>query len=68
PNPATSEIKINNLNSKFSFTIYDASGKIVMEAEDVIDTTIPLIDLSKGMYVIELEFDEEVIKKRFVKG
>ncbi|WP_165851382.1 T9SS type A sorting domain-containing protein [Brumimicrobium aurantiacum] len=68
PNPATSKIKINTLNLKFSFTIYDATGKVVMEAEDVYDNTIPIIDLVKGIYMIELLIGEDFIMKRFVKN
>ncbi|PWH81856.1 T9SS type A sorting domain-containing protein [Brumimicrobium oceani] len=67
PNPATTEIRIYNLFSKYSYAIYDATGRVLIERKDILNTTIPLADLSKGVYVIELMVNDQLVIKSFVK-
>lgn len=62
PNPAVNEIMIQNLPQRSKLTIIDFSGKVIKEIESNSSVEkIDLSELSKGIYIIEVDSQEERI-------
>lgn len=67
PNPTTDVINISNIKKLISYTIYDASGKVV-DSKKTSETAINVSNLSKGAYVIHIQSEEFGLDTRkFIK-
>lgn len=67
PNPATSEIKLTNMDKVVSIHITNLTGRNIMEVKSP-DTRIPLNNLTKGMYFITfISSDGSRITKKLLK-
>jgi hypothetical protein len=67
PNPSTDEIRIQQLVSPASYTIYDMFGKIQQKGTTANNQTISLKSLMAGSYLMLIETDGKQLKKSFVK-
>lgn len=72
PNPASTELKINFNSDNITNTkiiIHDVVGKIVsiIEKNETKDITIPLNNLSNGIYFIKIQMGENTVTKKFIK-
>lgn len=66
PNPAVTEITISSFNfSVDRISIFDVSGKCVMETND--KTSINVSKLSPGLYFIKLKTDQGELSRKFIK-
>ena len=67
PNPATNFVKILNIK-EFDVSVSDISGKIIIEKFNCFDGIIlPLINLSKGIYFINIKTENETVIKKIIK-
>ncbi|WP_397363093.1 T9SS type A sorting domain-containing protein [Olleya sp. R77988] len=64
PNPATTQLNIKNVTNLKEVTIYDVLGKTVLQSTSL---SINVEDLSKGVYIVKIETENETITKKVVK-
>lgn len=68
PNPAK---EVLNIQAKIfqvsSIKIYNLQGQLVRHIKDFSNTSIDISELARAMYIIHLESDNRVIKKKFLK-
>lgn len=66
------ELKLNYLckTSQVSYSISDLSGNIIQHGnyDCLIDSTVPIVDLAVGMYVLSIIDGDEFCKTRFRKN
>ncbi|MCR6641891.1 MAG: family 16 glycosylhydrolase [Sporocytophaga sp.] len=69
PNPSADQILFESEARIRSITIYNQSGKIVLEQKNILDYKIEIATagLSKGVYIAEIETAEGVIKEKVIK-
>lgn len=71
PNPATENITINFISTSKNTSVkfYDATGRLVKNIENVQsgENEIPLNELEKGLYLINVSDEQSSFTKRFVK-
>ncbi|MBU8883233.1 T9SS type A sorting domain-containing protein [Kaistella sp. DKR-2] len=66
PNPATDVLFVKNISAKSTYTIYDATGRLVAKGQ-IDDGEINVSSLLKGSYVISFANDGSVTKTKFIK-
>jgi hypothetical protein len=67
PNPATSQITISNVVSPIlTIKIIDISGKTIKRINHD-SNTINVSDLTKGIYFLQVQTEQSVINKKFIK-
>ncbi|NNK82087.1 MAG: T9SS type A sorting domain-containing protein [Flavobacteriaceae bacterium] len=63
PNPTSNFLNIKNLKENQNIEIYDILGNKVIELYYIIDTTIDISNLSKGLYFLKVNaYKESIIK------
>lgn len=71
PNPASEIISISfeTTSKNVSVKIYDAQGKLVKEVKNILsgETSVSILDLNYGMYLVHLQEDTKTTTKRFIK-
>lgn len=69
PNPATSELFISSASHVGKIQIIDALGKVVMthDANYASQTTINIVDLSKGVYFLQVNDGNKLSTRKFIK-
>lgn len=71
PNPTNENITINFISSSknTSVKIYDTTGRIVKNIENVRsgENTINISELEAGLYILNLQDDNNSVTKRFIK-
>ncbi|CAN5369779.1 hypothetical protein BH10BAC1_BH10BAC1_08410 [soil metagenome] len=68
PNPANDIITIETNFKNCYFSIYDLTGKLILEEKiNQNKTQISLTDYSSGLYFIQLHGDNRMISKKFIK-
>jgi hypothetical protein len=67
PNPMTEGFRINGLNGKTTIRLWDINGKVFFVKSVVNDEYISINFIPKGVYVIELTTNEEIITRRIIK-
>ena len=67
PNPSTDEIRIQQLVSPATYTIYDMFGKVQQNGTASNNQTISLKSLMAGSYLMLIDTDGKQLKKSFVK-
>jgi hypothetical protein len=69
PNPANSSITINtNLNGVVKIQFINCTGSVVKEVSAYSSTSVQLdiSDLSKGLYIVQVNTNEKVISKKLI--
>jgi len=66
PNPASSVINLTSVSEKASFRIVNMLGQEVMRGK-IQDGTIAVSSLTDGNYIVEINDNENVTVKRFIK-
>lgn len=66
PNPASSVINLTSVSEKASFRILNMLGQEVMKGK-IQDGTIAVASLNDGNYIVEINDNENVSIKRFIK-
>lgn len=68
PNPATTHLVISNIDpgQGFEATIYDTSGRLVMQ-EKTFTNTIRISSLSAGTYVLVLKSGDKTYRQEFIR-
>ena len=64
PNPADTTIAINSIATLVDYTIYDLSGKIILQGNT---QTIDLSGLNSGLYIIEISDQNASSVQKFIK-
>ncbi len=68
PNPATSSIKINTQEHRFeTVRILDLSGRVVLNQAFKANHNIDISTLQKGMYILQLQFNNTLISTKLIK-
>ena len=74
PNPAKNIIHLNTSNSlenkEISYSIFDQSGRIILEGGNTItylQSSINISSLQLGMYWVEIYIEDKVVRKKFIK-
>jgi len=58
PNPASEYIQIKS-DREVNLAVFDAQGNLILSRENVMEESISVSDLSKGMYIIRIQDKEE---------
>ena len=66
PNPATDKLFVKNVSAKSTYSIFDATGRLVSEGS-IVDGEINVSKLVKGTYVISFTNDGNSTKTKFIK-
>jgi len=66
PNPASSVINLTSVSEKASFRILNMLGQEVLKGK-IQDGTISVASLNDGNYIVEINDNENVSVKRFIK-
>jgi uncharacterized delta-60 repeat protein len=67
PNPVKDQLTITTENEKInSIKIIDVTGKTIKVVTEN-TTTINVADLPKGLYILQIQTEKEVVAKRFIK-
>ncbi|GAB7257552.1 endonuclease [Polaribacter sp. OB-PA-B3] len=68
PNPVTGNKLFFNINEKATINIYNVLGKLVQsEIIENVNSSINVSKLSKGMYLLKLNTQNQSITKKFIK-
>ena len=67
PNPATDKLFVKNVSAKSTYSIFDATGRLVSEGS-IVDGEINVSKLVKGTYVISFTNDGNSTKTKFIKN
>lgn len=68
PNPATNTLNINSVSDIKEVKIYNTLGQLVMnQSINSNSLVLPVENLSKGIYIIAVQIQNEVIRKQFIK-
>jgi len=65
PNPAHSKIVIHSNEKVESVEVYDISGKLISTQSNT--NEIDVSELMQGMYFLQLNFGNEIVRKKFIK-
>lgn len=67
PNPANSYIEIESSFKNFTVSLYEITGRLI-SSEKIMQnkTRIELINQEKGIYLVRLQSEDQVITKKFV--
>jgi hypothetical protein len=69
PNPFFSYILISSENTKeVNLTIFDVSGKTQIQSQVSTNNKIYLNNLSKGIYILKIEADSQVVFRKLIKN
>ena len=66
PNPTNGILNINGLNNSSAFTIYNLLGQTVKKGK-IENNTINVETLEQGHYIIEIQSNDQIVTKRFIK-
>jgi len=66
PNPAQDYLIIHGVDKEFEFSIYGSSGQFIRR-ESSESGKINIRDLVEGMYVIQINFEDQIQRTRFIK-
>ena len=72
PNPSNDYIKVNskeNLNENFRYTVFDLTGRQILNGNSKFDEKINIETLNTGNYFIQMENEKgEIFKEKFIKN
>jgi hypothetical protein len=69
PNPATNSLTLSSNTLIEKVAVYNILGQLVLIQDySSIEVTIPVSNLSKGIYVITAQIGNELVKKQFIKN
>lgn len=68
PNPAADELTIEGADAAFSqVKIIDVMGRVVLEHDCRLGTSIPLDNCSPGLYVVEISINQQITRHKLIK-
>jgi len=66
PNPASSSIQVD-LDQPFSYALYNSAGQLIMKNKtNVASALIRLNDVAKGIYLLEINNGQQMIRKKII--
>lgn len=68
PNPVNEILNLSNIETIEKLTIYDVTGKNVLEIKDISNHQIDVSSLEKGVYFIDIKTQNGSFKEKFVKN
>ena len=68
PNPVNEILNLSNNEIIEKLTIYDVTGKNVLELKDISNHQIDVSSLEKGVYIIEIKTQNGLFKEKVVKN
>ncbi len=66
PNPTSGFLNIKGLNNKLAVSIYDLTGKIVMQ-KTVVNEKLDISELKSGIYLLKAQVESDVIVRKIIK-
>ncbi|MBW8361993.1 MAG: fibronectin type III domain-containing protein [Kaistella sp.] len=66
PNPATDVLNITKVSDKATYTIHNTVGQIVSKG-NVKDNKVSVDQLTKGVYIITLNYEGKMLSHKFIK-
>jgi hypothetical protein len=68
PNPANNFLDVETAFKDCSVTIFDNTGKLILKEKTVRNKTrLDLSGFSNGMYFIQMQSEEKILSKKFIK-
>lgn len=67
PNPANTQVTVLTSGEITSLKLIDLNGKIVLSNNSVTESTFDISTLPQGLYVVEVESDGKLGRKKFIK-
>jgi subtilisin-like proprotein convertase family protein len=67
PNPAYDAIYLTDVNSNAEIFITDISGKVLKQVKSIDNTSINISDLSCGVYLVKIIYNDSINVLKFVK-
>ncbi len=66
PNPAYTTLFISNIDKRAIISIYDLQGKMIIN-KVLIDSQVDITDLSRGIYILQINCNNKIITKKLIK-
>jgi hypothetical protein len=66
PNPAYTTLFISNIDKRAIISIYDLQGKMIIN-KVLIDSQVDITDLSRGVYILQINCNNKIITKKLIK-
>jgi hypothetical protein len=67
PNPAQDHLRINGLKKSISYRINDLSGRMIQSGIMAPNESIPLSQLSAGVFLLEIRQAGSIQQLKFIK-
>lgn len=67
PNPATNILVINNLKNTSDICIFDINGKLILNKEVKENAQIDISHLAKGVYIVKIKDEADIMVRKFMK-
>lgn len=68
PNPANSFINISSAEAISGVEVYNVIGKRVLQVTNVVNNSIDVSSLSKGMYILKIASGDSIATKKIIKN
>jgi hypothetical protein len=68
PNPTTSHLRINGLKNHTQVRLFDMNGRFILEQRLEPNSYIDLSVLEEGIYLLEIDHEGELIRRKVVKN
>ncbi|EAQ43011.1 T9SS type A sorting domain-containing protein [Polaribacter sp. MED152] len=68
PNPANSFVNISSSENISGVEVYNVIGKRVLQVTNVVNNSIDVSSLSKGMYILKIASGDSVATKKIIKN
>lgn len=68
PNPASNEIHIKGITTKYKACIYSLSGEKIIDFGETNSSTLPISALKNGIYFLKIETERNTVSKLIVKN
>ena len=66
PNPSTGSFKLNGITDNFNISIYNTLGQMVFSQDNLDVSRSIQSNLSKGVYIINIEVNQKEIFKKLI--
>jgi hypothetical protein len=66
PNPTTGNINLTGIKSSATIRVMDSLGKVVMKGSNI-DQHLDLLDLSAGIYYLQINIETDLLISRIIK-
>ena len=68
PNPTTGLLTISSAEAISAVEVYNVIGKRVLQVTNVVNNSVDVSSLSKGMYILKIASGDSIATKKIIKN